>query len=76
MWVWPAIGFAWGFALAIVLGPLLAVFGIVGALVLADQEHRAETVVGTALGTALGLGVLIMLSGMGSTPLADFRLGP
>jgi len=76
MWVWPAIGFAWGLGLAIVLGPFLGVFGIVGAFLLADDEHRAETVIGTALGTAAALGVLLMLPGIASTPVGDFRLGP
>jgi len=75
MWVWPAIGFAWGLALAIVLGPLLGVLGIIGAYLLADEEHRAETVVGTALGTAAGLAVLVMLPGIASTPVGDLRLG-
>jgi hypothetical protein len=75
MWVWPAIGFAWGFAAPIVLGPFLGLFGVVGAFILADKEHRAEIVVGTALGTVAGLAVLIMLPGMASSPLRDLRLG-
>jgi Na+-driven multidrug efflux pump len=75
MWVWPAVGFACGFSLAIVLG-LLGVLGIVGAFLLANEEHKAETVIGTALGTAAGLGVLLMLPGIASTLLGDVRLGP
>lgn len=54
MWVWPAIGFASGLGLAIAFGPFLGVFGIVCAFLLADQEHRAETVVGAALGQPPG----------------------
>jgi len=53
----------------------VGLFGIVGAFLLADQEHRAETVVGTALGTAAGLAVLMLLPGIGSTPAGDLRLG-
>jgi MFS superfamily sulfate permease-like transporter len=74
MWVWPAIGFAWGFAAPIAFGPL-GLFAVVGAFILGDKEHRAETVIGTALGTLAGLTVLAMLPGVASTLLGDLRLG-
>jgi len=58
MWVWPAVGFAWGFALTIVVGPLLAMLGIVGAFIFADDENRALIVTGTVTGIAAGLCLL------------------
>ena len=74
MWVWPAIGLACGFAASIILGPLPGLFCIVGAFFLSDAEHRAETAVGAALGTAAGLGLLAAVSDVGQA--SHFRLGP
>lgn len=74
MWVWPSLGFAWGLALAIIVGPFLAIFGLIAVYILTQEEHRAETLIGAALGVAAGLALFATLGGIGQTP--HLRLGP
>ena len=74
MWVWPAIGFAWGLGLAIVVGPLLAVLGIIGAFIFSDDENRPLVVTGTVMGIIAGLCLLATVSDISQT--SQLRFGP
>jgi flagellar motor component MotA len=74
MWVWPAVGFAWGLALAIIVGPFLAMLGIIGAFIFADAENRALVVIGTVIGIAAGLGLVATLSDVSQA--SQLRFGP
>ena len=73
MWVWPALGFACGFSLAI-LGPYLWAVSALVSVIFSSEGQRAPTLVAVGLGTVAALGLLAAVSDVSQA--SHFRLGP